>query len=38
VEHVFVSAVERRSAELHVARMLTRGEASEVEPGRYLRT
>ena len=27
--------VERRSAELHVARMLERGEASEVEPGRY---
>ncbi|MEM9174645.1 MAG: MBL fold metallo-hydrolase [Myxococcota bacterium] len=27
--------VERRSAELHLARMLERGEANEVEPGRY---
>lgn len=38
VDHVFVPAVERRSAELHVDRMLARGEAREVEPGRYLRT
>jgi len=27
--------VERRSSELHLARMLARGEATEVEPGRY---
>jgi len=38
VELVFVTSVERRSAHLHVERMLARGEASEVEPGRYLRT
>ena len=30
--------VEHRSAELHVARMLARGEAVEVEPGRYQRS
>jgi len=29
--------VEERSARLHVERMLRRGEASEVEPGRYQR-
>ena len=28
----------RRTAELHVARMLARGEASEVEPGRFQAT
>jgi glyoxylase-like metal-dependent hydrolase (beta-lactamase superfamily II) len=33
----FVENVERRSAELHVRRMLARGEAAEVEPGRYQR-
>ncbi len=38
VEHVFLEAVERRTAELHVARMIERGEADEVEPGRFQRT
>jgi glyoxylase-like metal-dependent hydrolase (beta-lactamase superfamily II) len=33
VQMSFVDSVERRSAELHVARMLARGEAVEVEPG-----
>jgi glyoxylase-like metal-dependent hydrolase (beta-lactamase superfamily II) len=37
VQHVFADSVERRSAELHVRRMLTRGEAVEVEPGRFRR-
>ena len=35
VEHVFANSVERRTAELHVQRMLNRGEAAEVESGRY---
>ena len=35
VDIPFVSTVERRTAQLHVDRMLARGEASEVEPGRY---
>lgn len=35
VEMDIVEPVERRSAELHLARMIDRGEASEVEPGRY---
>jgi glyoxylase-like metal-dependent hydrolase (beta-lactamase superfamily II) len=35
VEHVFADSVERRCADLHLARMLHRGEALEVEPGRY---
>jgi glyoxylase-like metal-dependent hydrolase (beta-lactamase superfamily II) len=35
VEMAFVESVERRSAELHVQRMLRRGEAVEVSPGRY---
>jgi glyoxylase-like metal-dependent hydrolase (beta-lactamase superfamily II) len=35
VESAFVESVERRSADLHVQRMLTRGEATEVAPGRY---
>ena len=35
VEHSFVDAVERRSAELHLRRMLARREAVEVEPGRF---
>ena len=35
VEHVFADSVERRCAEMHVSRMLTRGEATEVEPGHY---
>jgi len=38
VEHVFADQVERKTAELHVARMLDRGEATEVEPGRFQRT
>ena len=37
VEHVFANSVERRTAELHVQRMLNRGEAAEVESGRYQR-
>ncbi len=35
VQHVFADSVERRSAEMHVKRMLARGEAVETEPGRY---
>ena len=35
VEHSFADTVERRTAELHVQRMLARGEAVEVEPGRF---
>ena len=35
VEMPIVDRVERRTAELHVQRMLDRGEATEVEPGRY---
>jgi glyoxylase-like metal-dependent hydrolase (beta-lactamase superfamily II) len=35
VQSPFTEAVELRSAELHVARMLRRGEAVEVDPGRY---
>ncbi len=38
VEADYVSLVERRTAELHVQRMLARGEAAEVEPGRFQRT
>jgi glyoxylase-like metal-dependent hydrolase (beta-lactamase superfamily II) len=37
VETSFLGSVERRSAELHVQRMLRRGEAVEVEPGRFQR-
>jgi len=37
VETTIVDAVERRSADLHVQRMLRRGEAAEIEPGRYQR-
>jgi len=37
VDLLFVDNVERRSAQLHLDRMLERGEASEVESGRYLR-
>jgi glyoxylase-like metal-dependent hydrolase (beta-lactamase superfamily II) len=37
VQITFADAVERRTAELHVARMLARGEAVEVDPGRYQR-
>ncbi len=35
VDIPFVSTVERRTAELHVQRMLARGEATEVDPGRF---
>lgn len=38
VETTIVDAVERRSADLHVQRMLRRGEAVEVEPGRFQRS
>jgi len=37
VEHVFADSVEHRTASLHVARMEERGEAIEVEPGRWQR-
>jgi glyoxylase-like metal-dependent hydrolase (beta-lactamase superfamily II) len=35
VEHVFADSVERRCAAMHLQRMLTRGEAREVDPGRF---
>jgi len=35
VENHFVESVETRSARMHVDRMLRRGEAGEVEPGRF---
>ncbi len=38
VESTFLLSVERRTADLHLARMLKRGEAVEVEPGRFQRT
>ncbi len=38
VEHTFANSVERRTAELHIARMVDRGEAAEVAPGRFQRT
>ena len=38
VEHSFADNVERNSARMHVDRMLRRGEAIEVETGRYQRT
>lgn len=37
VDHIFADSAEKRTAELHLARMLDRGEATEVEPGRYQR-
>jgi glyoxylase-like metal-dependent hydrolase (beta-lactamase superfamily II) len=37
VQHSFADSVEQRSATLHIERMLRRGEAVEVEPGRYQR-
>jgi glyoxylase-like metal-dependent hydrolase (beta-lactamase superfamily II) len=37
-ESAHVDEVERRTAFLHVQRMLTRGEAAEVEPGRFQRS
>ncbi|MGH1493090.1 MAG: MBL fold metallo-hydrolase, partial [Acidimicrobiales bacterium] len=38
VELVFADSVEQRTAELHLQRMIERGEASEVEPGRFQRS
>lgn len=38
VSLVFADAVERRSAELHVERLLVQGDVVEVEPGRYRAT
>ncbi|MFZ1488352.1 MAG: MBL fold metallo-hydrolase [Ilumatobacteraceae bacterium] len=38
VEHVFADSVERRSARLHLQRMIGRGEAAEVSSGVYRRT
>lgn len=38
VIHVFADAVERRTAELHLRRMVARGEVTEVAPGRYQAT
>jgi len=35
VQHVFADSVERRCAAMHVQRMLLRGEAKEVSPGRF---
>jgi glyoxylase-like metal-dependent hydrolase (beta-lactamase superfamily II) len=37
VQHAFADSVERRSAELHVQRMLAHNEAIEVEPGCFQR-
>ncbi|MEZ5228373.1 MAG: MBL fold metallo-hydrolase [Acidimicrobiales bacterium] len=37
VESTFLLSVERRTADLHLARMLARQEADEVEPGRFKR-
>lgn len=38
VDLLFVDTVERRSAELHLQRMLARGEARETEPGHFRAT
>jgi hypothetical protein len=35
VQMSFCDSIEGRTATLHVARMIDRGEAVEVEPGRY---
>jgi glyoxylase-like metal-dependent hydrolase (beta-lactamase superfamily II) len=37
VENPLIDSIERRTASLHLARMMERGEAAEVEPGRYRR-
>lgn len=37
VDHIFADSVEHRTATLHVERMLDRGEAKEVDPGRFQR-
>ena len=38
VTHVFADNVERRCATMHLARMVARGEATEVTPGRFQAT
>ena len=38
VEGAIVDSVERRSAQLHLERMIERGEAAEIDPGRYQRS
>ena len=38
VQHAFADSVEVRSAQMHVNRMLARGEAVEVDPGRFQRS
>lgn len=38
VESTFLLSVERRTADLHLTRMLSRAEAIEVEPGKFQRT
>ncbi len=38
VDHVFADSVEHRCAAMHLQRMLTRGEAREVAPGRFQAT
>lgn len=37
VDHVFADSVEKRTSEMHLQRMISRGEVSEVEMGRYQR-
>jgi len=38
VQHVFADSVEHRCAAMHIQRMLARGEATEIEPGRFQAT
>ena len=38
VEMSFCDSIEKRTAELHLARMIERGEAAEVDAGLYQRT
>ncbi|NNE73555.1 MAG: MBL fold metallo-hydrolase [Acidimicrobiales bacterium] len=38
VQHTFADSVEKRSAELHLQRMLTRGEAEATDDGRFVRS
>jgi len=38
VELSFADTVERRSSQLHLQRMLARGEAAEIETGLFQRT
>jgi hypothetical protein len=35
VQHVFADSVEYRCAAMHIQRMLTRGEATEIAPGHF---